>query len=274
MSRDEPYDDVPPHTEEEQHRLRSRVEGLFRDVVRRTVHSGVNTALQTEESLRSIVGDIRLPREVVGYLLQQIDNTKRELVQIAAREFREFLDSANIGEELAKILTTLSFEIRTEVRFIPNDQALRPNVSSRVAIRNRESGETLSEEEGAGGLDDAIRDAATEFAGRFVHGVGRKAADKSSAAGTTRSTSGAAGGKPEQQTSQRTSPSATARSGAAAGGGAAAASSGRQPDGKATQARKPEQKDTEAPERKTTARSAARKRTTRKRSAPKKDAEE
>lgn len=168
MSRDEPNDVPPPHTEEDQHRLRSRVEGLFRDVVRRTVHSGVNTALQTEESLRSIVGDIRLPREVVGYLLQQIDNTKRELVQIAAREFREFLESANIGEELAKILTTLSFEIRTEVRFIPNDQALKPNVSSRISVRNRNSGETISDEEAGGPFDDVIREAASGLAGRFI----------------------------------------------------------------------------------------------------------
>ncbi|TVR02655.1 MAG: hypothetical protein EA398_07050 [Deltaproteobacteria bacterium] len=170
MATDEPRDVPPPgpQDDEEQRRLRSRVEGLFRDVLRRTVHSGVSTAIQTEESLRNIVGEIKLPREVVGYLLQQIDTTKKELVAIAAREFREFLESANLGEEIARILTTLSFEIRTEVRFIPNDQALRPNVSSKISVRNRNSGETVSEEEDVGPLDDVIRDAASDLAGRIL----------------------------------------------------------------------------------------------------------
>ena len=51
------------------------------------------------------------------------------------------LDSrvANLAEELAKALTTLSFEIKTEVRFIPNDSRLgaSPDVRSRVRVKRK-----------------------------------------------------------------------------------------------------------------------------------------
>lgn len=70
-----------------------------------------------------------LPRELVQTTLAAVDATKKEAVAMVGREVQQFLSSLNVAEELTKILTSVSFEIKTEVRFLPNeDGTLRPEV--------------------------------------------------------------------------------------------------------------------------------------------------
>ena len=65
-------------------------------------------------------------------------------VMIQQRERRErqaARGSKNAGAEIAKILTSVSFEVRTEIRFIPNDEKLKPEVRNRVRVGKSKSSE-------------------------------------------------------------------------------------------------------------------------------------
>src|SRR5690554_3831238 len=102
------------------------------------------------DGFRARLGGTKLPREVVNFILSQVDTTKREFLRIASNEVRVFLESVDLGGEVAKILTTLSFEVRMEVRFIPNDQALKPSARGRMRVkRNR-----AAEEKGRDAVED------------------------------------------------------------------------------------------------------------------------
>ncbi len=132
---------------EDASRLLKGLEAMIPGILRRSIISGLNTAL-SEEGFRGAVSDKNIPKEAVGFVLSQADNTRREILRIVSREVRTFLENVDFGGEIAKILTTLSFEIRTEVRFIPNDEALKPNIRNRVKIKRiREDGkeETVNE---------------------------------------------------------------------------------------------------------------------------------
>lgn len=156
---------------EEATRLRERLESLFPEGLRRRVTStGEVGAALGGEVLRSVVGDLKLPREAVNYLLAQADSTKKEVVRVAANEFREFLETANIGDEVAKVLTKLSFEIRTEIRFVPNDAAFKPAVSSRVRVMENPDQEPAKAGDPvvSSVLEEVIRGAAQEFADRLL----------------------------------------------------------------------------------------------------------
>jgi len=53
---------------------------------------------------------------------------------VVAREVRDFLESTDIADEFYRALTSLSFEIKTEIRFIPNDTGgVRPDVRAKVS---------------------------------------------------------------------------------------------------------------------------------------------
>jgi hypothetical protein len=98
---------------------RKLVERIVRDTIKKVVETGVGKISEGPESLRNLVSDLRLPKEIANYLLLQVEETKNGLYGAVAKEIRSFLMQSNLGEELAKALAHLSLEIRTEIRFVP-----------------------------------------------------------------------------------------------------------------------------------------------------------
>jgi len=182
MANDSNHKRYEGDSSEDPSRIRSRIEALLPPILRRTVE----TAQATEDVIRGMVGEIKLPKEAVGYIIEVADTTKKEVVRVAAREFREFLESANLTDELAKLLTTLSFEIRTEIRFIPNDQALKPNVKSQVRVKSgdAEIDETVRRDGGlVDGIDEFVRAGATELVDRLLRRKREDTSETTSAVG-------------------------------------------------------------------------------------------
>lgn len=117
--------------------IRARLEHLVPELVRKTFTAGLGAVYSTEEGIRKIAKDINLP-DVAGYLASSADATKDRVMEVVARETREFLEHINLGEEIAKLLTTLSFEIKTEIRFIPNSDRFigsEPDVKASVRLK-------------------------------------------------------------------------------------------------------------------------------------------
>lgn len=118
--------------------MRQRLEALIPEMVKKTFAAGMGAVFTTEEGIRRIAKDVSLPKDVASYLANTAGATKDEILRIVAREVREFLESVNLSEEIAKMLTTLSFEVKTEIRFIPNEErygSVKPDVKSRVRLR-------------------------------------------------------------------------------------------------------------------------------------------
>lgn len=117
--------------------IRARLEHLVPELVRKTFTAGLGAVYSTEEGIRKIAKDINLP-DVAGYIASSADATKDRVMEVVARETREFLEHINLGEEIAKLLTTLSFEIKTEIRFIPNSDRFigsEPDVKASVRLK-------------------------------------------------------------------------------------------------------------------------------------------
>lgn len=119
-------DDEKGEGEGERKRLFERaipeaVKRVVERVVERAVETGVNRLADGPENLRNFVGEMKLPKEVLHYIYTQIDDTKTDLYRVVAKEIRDVFERMQFADEIAKVLTKLSFEIRTEIRFIPND---------------------------------------------------------------------------------------------------------------------------------------------------------
>ena len=100
---------------------RKRLEGVIPELLKRAIEIGVDRAQDAPESLKHFVGEMKLPKEIASYILQQVDETKNGLFRVVANEIRDFLEHTNISSEMKKMLTTVQFEINTTVRFSPND---------------------------------------------------------------------------------------------------------------------------------------------------------
>ena len=122
-------------------RVRPILESAVADMVRRGIEMGWERVSKGERgaALRAALGDLKVPREIASYVASQLDDTKNAILKVVATELREFLETSHFADELARLLTTLQFEITTTVRFTPSAEgkAPRPKVSSQTKLRRR-----------------------------------------------------------------------------------------------------------------------------------------
>lgn len=109
---------------------KSRFEGAISNALKRAVEkaveSGMGRLAEGPEKIGHLMGEMKLPKEVLSYLYTQIDDTKTGLYRVVAKEIRDVLEHTEMADVLTKVLTKLSFEIRTEIRFVPNEASGKP----------------------------------------------------------------------------------------------------------------------------------------------------
>ena len=121
---------------------------IIRRVVERAVEVGAERLAEGPDNIRQRVGDLKLPKEVMAYLYNQVDETKLGIYRSVAKEIRDVLEQTKFADEISKVLTKLSFEVKTEIRFIPNNASgspdsmrpssfPKPEVVAEVSIRDR-----------------------------------------------------------------------------------------------------------------------------------------
>lgn len=139
---------VPPQEDKLTETIRQRLEHLVPELVKKTFTAGMGAVFSTEEGIRRIAREVSLP-DVAGYVASTGAGAKDKVFEVIARETRDFLANLNLTDEIAKILTTLSFEIKTEIRFIPNSERMtgaEPDVKASVRLKRNDK--PLEKEEG------------------------------------------------------------------------------------------------------------------------------
>ena len=137
---------------EQKERERRWSEGVLRDTLRKAVEKGIEAGVGTlrsaDSAIRGVTQDGKLPKEVIGYVFASVDETKNALVRGVAKEVRDFLEATDIAGEFYRALTTLSFEVKTEIRFIPNDAGgIRPQVKARAVQKRKRRGGVVETEQ-------------------------------------------------------------------------------------------------------------------------------
>lgn len=134
MSNEDSRHDAADGDEPGRDRPRSEVprgERAVPEFMKRILEAGLEKLSEQPDQLRQKLADLKLPKETLSALLAQLDDSKSGLYRIVSKELREFLENTNFAEDLVRALTKLSFEIKTEIRFIPNETA--QSASSRGA---------------------------------------------------------------------------------------------------------------------------------------------
>ncbi|HEX6278160.1 MAG TPA: hypothetical protein VFZ53_34180 [Polyangiaceae bacterium] len=127
----------PEHGPEGAESERRPLERIVPEIIKRIIEAGIEKLSEGPENVRKVVGDLKLPKEALGAVLAQLDETKSGIYRVVAREVRDVLERTNFADELTRALTAVSFEIRTSVRFVPNDTGDRasPEVRHKVSVK-------------------------------------------------------------------------------------------------------------------------------------------
>lgn len=126
---DDPFDIAPPGAEE-------GPRGSIADGVKKAILAGMGALFLTEESARRLAREWKLPKEVIGFIGQQAQGAKEEILRVFADEVRRFLDSDLVRREFWKALTENTIELRAEIRFRPNAEGKpEPKVEASAKVR-------------------------------------------------------------------------------------------------------------------------------------------
>ncbi len=93
--------------------------GLIPDGVKKAILAGVGALFMTEEGARRLARDWKLPKELIGFIGQQAQGAKDEVLRVLADEIRRFLQSETVRGELSKVLESMAVEVHAEIRLKP-----------------------------------------------------------------------------------------------------------------------------------------------------------
>ena len=90
-------------------------DGKIGDLLKKVVTTGVTAAFMTEESVRALLKDVPLPKDIVGGLVENAKNTKSEFVSSVKNELKSYLDKIDISKEFDKIAEKYDFEVKATI---------------------------------------------------------------------------------------------------------------------------------------------------------------
>ncbi len=111
-------------------------------ILKKIMGGGVGALMQGEEGIKSLVSDFSLPKEFLKYLIATTDKAKGEIVKMITTEMRDYFSRLNLTEEAIKVLTSVSLEVKAEVRFKPVEKdhsALAvPKIKGKMSLKKND----------------------------------------------------------------------------------------------------------------------------------------
>jgi hypothetical protein len=95
--------------------------GGMSETLKKLFTAGVSAAFMTEESIRSFVSEMKLPKETLNVLLQGASKSKEELMNRVTREVIGILSKIDFVKEASRFAEEHKFRITAEVEVIRKD---------------------------------------------------------------------------------------------------------------------------------------------------------
>src|ERR1700677_5274148 len=92
--------------------------GPILETVKKLFSVGVGAAFMTEESIRTYLADLKLPKEALGFILQSANKGKEELVGRVSKEISGLLQHIDIVKEDSKFAENHKFKISAEIEVV------------------------------------------------------------------------------------------------------------------------------------------------------------
>ncbi len=106
-------------------------EGSLQDIIKRVVSVGVGAAFMTEESVRNILGDLPLPKDIISGLVQNAKGAKEEFSKNLGEEFRGYLKGLDTERIIDYIAENYDVEVNANFSFKKKKNKKASNVKAK-----------------------------------------------------------------------------------------------------------------------------------------------
>lgn len=91
-------------------------------IIKKVVSVGVGAAFMTEESVKKILEDLPLPKEILSGLVQNAKGAKEDFTNGIREELRSYLSKVDASKIVMDILDRYDVEVETKFKFKKKDQ--------------------------------------------------------------------------------------------------------------------------------------------------------
>lgn len=91
------------------------------EMIKRVMSVGLGAAFMTEESIRNALGDIKLPKEVVGTILQSANRSKEEFLNKIGNETIKLISKIDFVKEASRFVEEHKFHIVADIEVVRKD---------------------------------------------------------------------------------------------------------------------------------------------------------
>lgn len=100
----------------------SRLGGAVGEGLKKLFAAGVSAAFLTEESVRSYLKDVKLPKEVLGLFLEGAAKSKEQLMNRVGNEVITIIQKIDFVKEASRFVESHKFRISAEIEVLKKDK--------------------------------------------------------------------------------------------------------------------------------------------------------
>jgi hypothetical protein len=97
------------------------------ELIKKVVSAGLGAAFMTEESIRSYLGDVKLPREVLSSILAGANKSKEDLLNKVGNETIRLIQKIDFVKEASRFVEEHKFKITAEVDVVKKTKGSEPS---------------------------------------------------------------------------------------------------------------------------------------------------
>lgn len=94
------------------------LKGILGEGMKKLFTAGVSAAFMTEESIRTYLQDLKLPKEVLNLILQNAAKSKEQLMNRVGNEITSMIKKIDFVDEASRFVEGHKFKISAEIEVI------------------------------------------------------------------------------------------------------------------------------------------------------------
>lgn len=105
---------------------------------KKVINSVISSLSIPEDVIKRSLIDRKVPVELINFIIQQLNNRKKNLTRIIKDEVKRYLSAIDISGEIQKVLSSIVIEIKTEIRLLPSEdkgRKYKSKVKSTINLR-------------------------------------------------------------------------------------------------------------------------------------------
>ncbi|MCP5468274.1 MAG: hypothetical protein H7A32_03305 [Deltaproteobacteria bacterium] len=106
------------------------------DLARKILLTGVGAIFMTEGGVRKSLSDLKLPKDTVINLVENVRKQKDELIKMVTEEIAKFLSHIKVHEEMQKALSGMEVHIDAKVTFSQSGKSSKNQIKLKTKTKS------------------------------------------------------------------------------------------------------------------------------------------